>query len=76
MGPRALVLWNVAGRDHFFANASYTLTHSVTPEGRKCDTQSRGRQHAGCGRRHKSPALTAVTVPVAKHDIEGDTYLS
>ena len=76
MGPRGLVLWNVAGRDHFFATAGYTLTHSVTWEGRKCATQSRGRQHAGCDRRHTSPALTAVTVPVANHDIEGDSYLS
>lgn len=75
-GPRGLVLWNSAGLDHFFAAAAYTLTHSVTPEGKKCDTQGRGRQHSSCDRRHMSPALTAVTVPVAKHDIGGDTYLS
>ena len=76
MGPRGLVLWNAAGLDHFFAASAYTLTHSVPPEGKKCDTQGRRRQHASCGRRHMSPALTAVTVPAAKHNIGGDTYLS
>ena len=76
MGPRGLVLGNAAGLDHFFAAAAYTLTHSVPPEGKKCDTQSRRREHVSCGRGHRSPALTAVTVPVAKHDIGGDDYLS
>ena len=76
VGPRGLVLWNAAGLDCFFSAAAYTLTHSVTPAGKKCDTQRRRRQHASCGRRHMSPALTAVTVPIAKNDIGGDTYLS
>ena len=75
MGPRGLVL-GIAGLDHFFAAAAYTLTHSVPAEGKKCDTQSRRREHVSCGRGHRSPALTAVTVPVAKHDIGGDDYLS
>lgn len=64
------------GLDHFFAAAAYTLTQSVIPEGRKCATQGRRQEHAGSGRRNTFPALTVATVPVARHDIEGDTYLS
>ena len=75
-GPRGLVAWNVAKVKLFFTAPAHTTTHNVTPKGKKCDTHNRSRQHAVCGQRHTSPALSAVTVPVAKHDIEGDTYQS
>ena len=75
IGPRGLVLWNAFGMDHFFAAPAYTLTHRVAREDRKCDKQCHRRQEVGSGR-PSSPALAAATVLVAKHDIEGETYLS
>ncbi len=71
-----LVQWCFAVVDHFFTAMAYTHTHSVAPKSRKCATQSCRWQHAGCARRNTFPAFTAVTVPVSKHDIEGDTYSS